>query len=80
MAGKRSDSLIKNVVKTIKHTAPSLFKPCPFGGRVELYNISLKNDLLLAIYPSGRYNIEIRIFDDIDSQIFNVRTEIELKS
>jgi hypothetical protein len=82
MAGTaRSNYMTNLIVNMVKSTATEkLFHKCPFSGSMNLSNIALAGDVFFSIYPSGIYQLFLKIFDDIDPQIVFVKLTYDLKN
>lgn len=79
--GKRSNYMINMVINTVKSgTTAEIFHPCPFSGKFDLKNVTLKGEQLLSIYPTGTYRINLKIYDEIDDNILTVRVSFDLKT
>lgn len=82
MAGtSRSNYMITMLVNTIKSSATeNIFHKCPFDGKIVLTNVTMKNQKLLMIYPSGNYRFVIKVNDDWDDEIFLINIAYKLET
>lgn len=80
MAGTtKSNYMINLLVSTIKDsTSKELFHKCPYEGKIELMKISMKNDKLFSIIPSGNYKIRVEIMDGNSAGLFTVELVVDL--
>lgn len=64
MAGTASaNGIIKSMMTPLKERYPNLFQACPYIGRYEILNITLKRRVY-AVYAPGIFSSEVSIMDD----------------
>lgn len=81
MAGTtKPNQMVKLIFNTVKESIPQLFHKCPFEGRFEVHNITMKNGKFLSIYPSGKYRMNIKLYDEIDDEIIFIKVVLELRN
>lgn len=80
MAGTaKSNYMINFIVNTIKEsTGEQLFHKCPYEGRIEILEFSMKNEKLFSIYPRGKYQLDIKIADENNAELMTVGFEFDL--
>lgn len=80
MSGKaRSNYMMNFIINTIKDsTSKQLFHKCPYQGRFELLNITMKSDSHFSIYPRGQYRLDIKLYDEGDAEMFSVAVEMKI--
>lgn len=80
MAGSaKSNYMINFIINTIKEsTGDQLFHKCPYDGRIEIMDITMKNDKLFSIYPRGKYLVKIQIADGDNFDMMTAALELDL--
>lgn len=80
-SSKKSNYLINFFVNTIRESVDKqLFHKCPFQDRVELVNMTMKNDKLFSIYPRGQYRLSVKMLDADNREMYVNLLEIDLMS
>lgn len=63
MAGAKSNNrLTRPIVASLKELMPQIVKPCPFQGKMEIYDLSLGRKSLFNMYPTGVFRVEFKAF------------------
>lgn len=74
----KSNYMINFVIGTVKDSAgKELFHECPYQGRIAVTNLTLKNDRLFSICPSGKYQISVNISED-GVKLISVNVRLDL--
>lgn len=74
-AGLESSLLINVIMNTAKSLKNGLLDTCARAGAIISYNISFIDVPTAARWPTGNYKIKLKLFDDIDDNIFNLTSE-----
>lgn len=71
-SGIATSVIIKNVLKVVSAAQFGILQSCTRAGEIRAYNISYINSSVMAMAPSGSFISALRLYDDIDDNVFNV--------
>lgn len=74
-AGLESFLFVNVLINDAKSLKNGLLEICARAGVIISYNISYSDIPAAARWPTGNYKIALKLFDDIDDNIFNLTSE-----
>ena len=78
--GTSSNPVVKTVIDVLKESIPASVHPCPYFGKLGMYNVTLDSTKFPSILPSGTYRSRIIYYDDTDPKMMTLLTHITCKS
>lgn len=63
---------IAGMLNLIKSFEGNLMDICDKIGDIKASNISFRNSTFISMFPAGNYKTSFKVYDEIDSNIFNL--------
>ena len=78
--GTSKNYVVNTIMDILSDSLPNSIHPCPYFGKLDMYNLTLDSKKFPSVFPSGTYRSRLHYYDDTDPNIYTVITYTTCKS
>lgn len=78
--GTTKNVVVNTIMDILRDSMPTSIHPCPYVGKLDMYNVTLDSTKFPSVFPSGIYRSKLHYYDDTDPNIYTIITYTSCKS